>query len=471
MLRPFASGGDLKRSLLVRITLVALACLIAVAVLSALETRREEEARAVATAEIIGKHLELQLWRISAGVDIASRYPDWDALLINLPLTGQCVELLGREGEIVRNQCTGAAPLDVAAPVWFAEAWGLLLGHGAQAKRALTSNGESRGTVVVTTDERVVVHQAWRQLQQFLALTALIVFAISVLSVLTVAKALAPASVLLDGLERMKSGAFATRLPPFRLRELDRIGKAANALAAKIETTLAERAELSRRLINAQEDERRSLAGELHDEFGQNLTAIAALAASIEKTTDGAEPGVAGEARTIGKIAGEMLSALRGTLRQLKPAELESFGLSQGLQQLVDLWNASQHTGTLYKLDMPRDVSSLAPTTAMHIFRIAQEGLTNATRHAQARNVRLSLEEVPTSAPRGEAAPGVHLTIEDDGKGARGEVQSSASGMGLLNMRERVAALGGTIALEDVHGGGLRVRIVIPAVSGWESRP
>ena len=88
MLRPFASGGDLKRSLLVRISLVALACLIAVAVLSALETRREEEARAAAAAEIIGKHLELQLWRISAGVDIASRFPDWDALLVNLSLTG-----------------------------------------------------------------------------------------------------------------------------------------------------------------------------------------------------------------------------------------------------------------------------------------------------------------------------------------------------------------------------------------------
>jgi glucose-6-phosphate-specific signal transduction histidine kinase len=166
---------------------------------------------------------------------------------------------------------------------------------------------------------------------------------------------------------------------------------------------------------------------------------------------------------THGKIAGEMQTALRGTLLHLKPAEVEAFGLNEGLQQLIDLWNSSQHAGTRYMLDMPNEVGTLPPSTAMHIFRIAEEGLTNAARHAQARSVRLRLEQVSLASPLGGTEPGVRLTIEDDGKGQRRQEQSPMSGMGLVNMRERVMALGGTIALEDVRGGGLRVRIVVPA--------
>jgi signal transduction histidine kinase len=116
-------------------------------------------------------------------------------------------------------------------------------------------------------------------------------------------------------------------------------------------------------------------------------------------------------------------------------------------------------------LDMPSEVGTLPPSTAMHIFRIAQEGLTNAARHAQARSVRLRLEQVSLAGPLGGSEPGVCLTIEDDGKGQHRQEPSPMSGMGLVNMRERVMALGGTIALEDVRGGGLRVRIVVPAAA------
>jgi signal transduction histidine kinase len=283
---------------------------------------------------------------------------------------------------------------------------------------------------------------------------------LSTLAYLAIARALSPATRLIDGLERMQGGDFAARLPPFQLRELDRIGRAANALAAKIEATLAERAELTRRLINSQEDERRGLARELHDEYGQNLAAVAALAASIEKSVVEDDPGLAREAQTIGKIAGDMIKALRGTLLRLRPVEFESFGLGEGLQQLVDLWNSGQHTGTRFALELSADVEPLPPSTAMHVFRIAQEGLTNAARHAQARNVDLRLEAIAPARP--QEAAGIRLTIEDDGIGRRLEVPR-AGGMGLLNMQERVAALGGSITFDDVPGGGLRVEVVVPS--------
>jgi len=135
---PTARGVDLKRSLLVRIALVAVGCVLAVAVVSVLATRHEEEVRAGATAEIVGKQLELQLLRIDTGIDTAKRFPDWDALLVNLPIAGQCVQLFGVGGEIVRNQCVGTPSLDVSTPAWFAAAWRFVLGGGSSAERAIT---------------------------------------------------------------------------------------------------------------------------------------------------------------------------------------------------------------------------------------------------------------------------------------------------------------------------------------------
>ena len=111
------------------------------------------------------------------------------------------------------------------------------------------------------------------------------------------------------------------------------IALVSNQLAARIQQALAERAEraeLAGRLIDAQEDERRLLASELHDEYGQNLTAIAALALSIESTSD---PSTSKEeAATIQTIVQDMMRSLRGTLLRLKPAEIDKFGLSEALR-------------------------------------------------------------------------------------------------------------------------------------------
>jgi signal transduction histidine kinase len=443
---------DLKTSLIARIAVVALACFALVTALVLAGSDRDARHQATATADLVARHLSLQLLRINAGFDLSNRYPDWDALLANTPARGQCVRLEGEHGNVVRSDCVGSA-LAGEPPAWFAALWSLVSPAPA-ASSPVVYKGKTFGAVIVSSDAKAAASRAWGELKPLLILAALTIVGVCLLVYVATARALAPTSEVIAGLNRLSAGDFSHRLAAFKLAELQRIAEVANELAQKIETTLAERAELARRLVNAQEDERRHLARELHDELGQNLAAISALAASIEKSAADTCPGLSAEARTLAEITMRTMQSLRGTLHHLRPADLDQFGLGESLKHLVDLWNASRRRSTRFELDLPREIGPLSDTAANHVFRIAQEALTNAAKHAGAKTVRLRVE--PVTLP-----DGIRITVEDDGVGRRNNGHAS-DGMGLLNIKERVAALGGSISLDDRPGAGLTLRVTVP---------
>jgi signal transduction histidine kinase len=158
------------------------------------------------------------------------------------------------------------------------------------------------------------------------------------------------------------------------------------------------------------------------------------------------------------------MQSLRGTLLRLRPADFEKFGLAESLRQLVDVWSASRRRQTRFELEIPARLD-LPDNAAIHIYRIAQEGLTNAAKHAGASTVRLRVEPIAMPEQHAEDARGIRLTIEDDGRGRDAHDAEPAGGRGLINMRERVAALGGTIAFDDRAGAGLMVRVVVPVAA------
>ena len=402
--------------------------------------------------------------RINAGFDLSNRFPDWDMVTAgNASASGQCVRYYDASGEMKRASCVGFAPSSETAPHWFAALSGLLFGPGDAVSRPVSHKGTPYGNVEVTSAPEAVIARIWHEVKLPLILTFLTIVSLSISVYVAIARALTPTQEVVAGLNRLASGDLSYRLPEFDLTELDRISEVVNALAAKIERMLGERAELSKRLVNTQEDERRHLARELHDEFGQNLTAIAALAASIQHTAEESCHELRPEARSLSRISMDMMAALRGTLLRLRPADFDKFGLAESLRQLVDVWSASRRRETRFELDIPPEIN-LPDNTAIHIFRIAQEGLTNAAKHAGASNVRLSVEPIALPAPLRPDGVGIRLTIEDDGAGRRKRDASHAGGRGLINMRERVAALGGTIAFDDKPGAGLKVHVVVPVL-------
>lgn len=458
--RPRRRPIDLKRSLVLRIGLAAGLCLAAVTIITLVEAHRDAKLRAATTADLVARQLELQLLRINTGFDLARRFPEWQTVTAAGIGDGQCVRFYAPSGDMQRGDCIGFQPNTEAVPGWFAATSAALFASDEDVSRTtIAYKGVEYGTVTVTSAPEAVAARVWGALKQPLLLTFLTVISVSVLVYVALARALAPTKDVIAGLNRLAAGDFAYRLPEFSLAELQRISEVSNQLAAKIEAALAERADLSKRLMNTQEDERRHLARELHDEFGQNLTAMAALAASIERTAEDECPALTAEARSLAHIAAGMMTSLRGTLLRLRPADFDRFGLVESLRQLVDMWSLSRRRETRFELDIPPEIV-LPDNAAIHIFRIAQEGLTNAARHAGASHVRLSVEPV-TAADAGRAT-GICLTIEDDGTGRPIAVAEEAHGMGLMNMRERVAALGGSISFDDAAGSGLKVRVFVP---------
>lgn len=455
---------DLKRSLLLRIAIVAAACFALVTIVVVVGINREGRGRSALAADQIARQLEFQLLRINAGFDLSNRFPDWDSLLNARSFDGgQCVRYENSKGEIVRSDCVGTESSVDAVPEWFRSLSRLFLAPEGEIGRDVSYMGTRYGRVIVTEVPDAVAARIWRDIKLPFLLTLLTIVALSFSVYAAISRALAPTKDVIAGLNRLSAGDFSHRLPNFSLAELQRISDVVNELAAKIENMLAQHSELSKRLVNAQEDERRHLARDLHDEFGQNLTAIAAIAASIEQTADETCPELCPEARSLSRIAAEMIASLRDTLLRLRPADFDKIGFAENLRQLVDVWSAGQRRRTHFELDIPPEIP-LPGNAAIHLFRIAQEGLTNAVKHADASSVRLSVVPIALPQTRSPDATGIRLTIEDDGGGLEAREMAQTTGRGLINMCERVAALGGTIAFEDRPGAGLKVQVVVPVI-------
>jgi signal transduction histidine kinase len=286
------------------------------------------------------------------------------------------------------------------------------------------------------------------------------------------ARALRPTRLICAGIERIAANDLSARLPAFDLAELSAIGDVFNHLAQGLGTALAERHELTRRLIALQDDERRHLARELHDEFGQCLVAIRALAASAGQSAALDCPGLSSECDSIARTATHMMESLRGTLFRLRPPDLDELGLAASLEGLIAGWNGCSRGRTRFEIRLYGGFESLPAAFGANLYRIAQEALTNAAKHADATRVilRLTMHEAP-SIGVDDAAREIELAVNDDGE-ANDRDPPLKSGMGILGMRERVASLGGRLSLEAGANKGFALRVVIPLTpaSGCDSR-
>jgi signal transduction histidine kinase len=306
--------------------------------------------------------------------------------------------------------------------------------------------------VSATPDPDAAIRLAWQHILDNIGVALLMAAAIALLASLAIAHTLAPAQSIVAALKRMAHGQYRTSLPRFRSMELAMIGQAVGDLGDRLAQAMEERAALTRRLLEIRDDERRTLARELHDEFGQNLTAILAFANAIEATsTDGA---VAQDARMISKAALTIMACLRGTLNRLRHPQPEELGLEASLISLVDSWRSQHETRPSIQLDLKGDLADISGTVATTAYRVAQECLTNALRHTTAREILLRIER--RSAPENALL----IRVEDDGGGDAISI-AKASGFGLTGLRERLAALGGSLSIARATR-GLSVDATIP---------
>jgi len=463
---------DLKTSLALRVAAVALLCFFVAAALALFGTYRDVRQANERLADIIDRQLQIQFYRIDAGLDALARFPNLEPVVDGVLGAGQCIRFLKPDGSLGRSSCVGVHRGDMEPPAWFVSLGGRLLATPADAIRPVSHRGKTYGTLLVTTETEAVLASLWKDVSGMLGLTALLIAAICALQYVAISQALRPTRDILAGLDRLSRGDLSCRLPNFRLIELQRISEVFNALAENLDRTTRERTALAAKLVDQQEQERSHLARELHDEFAQTLSAISAAAASIKTTAEIECPVLVSEAENLSQLSIAMMRSLRSTLQTLRPPEINDFGLAASLLSLAR--NQERLAGGKLKilLKLDGDLKLLPSTAASHIYRIVQEGLTNIGKHANASRASVALDFRPEPAEGTSDRRWLALTIEDDGCGAvdhdvatEGDGQG---GLGLIGMRERAAALGGQLNVVQLDR-GFRLQAMIPIGAGAEA--
>jgi signal transduction histidine kinase len=215
--------------------------------------------------------------------------------------------------------------------------------------------------------------------------------------------------------------------------------------------TRRELQELSARLLSAQEEERRAISRELHDEVGQSLSALLMEAGNAAAHVPPASAEVRRHVDSIKKLAEASVNVIRNMTLLLRPSMLDDFGLVPALE-----WQArevSKRTGLRVQVSADEGAGELPDALKTCIYRVVQEALHNCARHSQARSVKVVVEQ---------EARRIVLSVEDDGSGFDAR---RVRGLGLVGMEERVTHLGGRFAVRSVPGAGTKIDVELPLAS------
>lgn len=255
-------------------------------------------------------------------------------------------------------------------------------------------------------------------------------------------RALAPLGRLWDAMRRVDPLHPGQRVDPgARSVEVAELAAAFNDMLDRLER---ERRDSARRTQAAQEDERRWLSLELHDEIGQSMTALLLQLDVLSRT---ATPAQAPLVQAATEATRDCLQRVRAIVHRIRPEALDDLGLPSALVQLCERMSASGALQVGWELD--RDLPVLTDDAQLVVYRVAQESLTNIVRHANARLATVALRR---------HAGGVRLTVTDDGTDG---AAATAEGSGIRGMRERALTIGATLRIG--HDAGTTVALEVPA--------
>jgi len=446
--------------------IVSLLTLLFVAAMLALQMRAMRES--VHEEVVAANRVAAQLLNRTAWLYAAQGTP---AMLSFLQGVGRVrsndITLLDSEDRVLYSSPTSVYKAGRDAPDWFDS---LVSPPPSQLSIAFPG-----GQLMVRSNASRAVLDAW---DDFVLLT------LSALGLLTVVnagvfwlvgRATRPFADIVHALNQLESGRFDVSLRDLPGTEAAAIGAAFNRMvgmlqqhieterrAVRAESRLSESRELGRWVDQKIEQERRLIARELHDELGQSVTAMRSMALSIAQRVQALDPQSEQAARLIAEESGRLYTAMHGMIPRLTPLVLDKFGLVAALEDLVERTRNS-HGGVQveWHLEIELDRLRLDTDTALVLYRAAQEGITNALRHGEARHIVLALQGDEQT---------VKLTLTDDGRGLPGPDaarETSTGHYGLRWLAERIDSLGGDLRLEPAapSGAQLTVRLPLPAAA------
>ena len=221
---------------------------------------------------------------------------------------------------------------------------------------------------------------------------------------------------------------------------------------AEVAAMSQRRSELAQQLISVQENTFGHISRELHDEFGQILTAIGAMLQRAERRSSPTDASLRADLREVNEIVQSTLEKVRALSQALHPVVLDEVGFESALDNYLPTFE--KRTGITVNLEKTGESRTVDQSVAIHLYRVLQEALNNVARHSQSTRAKVRLNYTPSA---------VVLEIEDGGVGFKGNPKGQ--GMGLVSMRERAELVNGRIEFLDVPQGGALIRITVPLVA------
>ena len=223
-------------------------------------------------------------------------------------------------------------------------------------------------------------------------------------------------------------------------------------LAKKSQKELRQNRELTAIIQGHIEDERRSLARELHDELGQYVSAVKIFAQNIINRSKGKDKDIEESALSVTSAANQIYDGMHSIIRQLRPGSLDNLGLSETIKDMASNWR-SQHPSIQIDLFVGKNLDHLGEAININIYRIIQEAMNNCLKHARAHNISINLDHKDKY---------LTLIFNDDGVGFDTSILTKSKQFGLIGMKERVKSLSGMFSIKSTPTKGTLINISIP---------
>ncbi len=434
---------NLKRYLLLRMVVVAVLCWLSVSFYLVARSSQQIGETMARDADQMQELLETALQRQHTTPEPGPRVPSLHPIAQRFS-ESFCLRYQATNGLLSEDGCA-QTEAEQPMPHWLMPLLTWAGNPPSLLARDIHLWGLPVGTLTITPDRARLLARHWHTLRDLLWLATATVLALGTLTFLIIDQALRPAGKLVSALDQLAASesthsiGTSAELPAFEPREFGQIAAGVNRLSARLRQLSAARSELMARLIGVQERERRELAHDLHDEFGQCVAALAANGALLRSVAAQGETIAESDFDPLEQTMERMQTALRSLLLRMSPPLLESRGLTSALNDLITGWQAGQSATPPLRMQIDPDLdSALSEERALCVYRTIQECLNNIARHARTSTaVHINIRQ-----QAGMLRVGVNNQSPPAGSSRQG------SGMGLRLLAERLRAAGGELAIE-----------------------
>lgn len=431
---------SLRNQIIFRILLSAIVILLLAGTLTLWQARRSVEKEIASSIQLAIEIMNLGINHLNlASQDLSS----FHALQ---PTRHLSIQLQQADGHLLSIQ---DLPLnsnpETFPPDWFVRA--MAVDYPAVEHQIKTSDGQNL-KLIISPRPLDEITEAWQESIMFFSSMSLLIILSFFTIHLVFSKSLAAIGSMVETLHSIETGDYHQHLPRFAALELDTIANAINHMSSQLQQAQSANQALTQHTLSIQEAERQQLSQDLHDEFGQSLTAIKVMAAAAVSPKADLQQ----ICTSIQDSCEHLMQVLRSMMQQLHPLILSQLGFVATLEDLVSAWQ-KRYPSLDWQLNYDPNIDALPDTLSIQLFRVIQECLTNCVRHAQAEQIKIDLHT-------DEKNRQLRLHISDDGQGCSDH--QLHSGFGLKGMRERVHSLNGKLDIVSAPKQGLQITAIIP---------